>query len=64
MRRDATSRFRRNKNRWSAPGAWRPGATTCRGDTTAHGIKIDDPNDEWDLALTYKLIKFQCAWPL
>ena len=39
----------------SACGAWRP---TARAATTAraYGVKIDYPNDLWDIALTYKRI--------
>ena len=52
----ATSRFRGNKN--LLVGAWglATGRDDLSGDTTAHGVKIDYPNDEWDLALTYKRI--------
>jgi hypothetical protein len=52
----ATSRFRGNKN--FLVGVW--GLAMDReglgADRTAHGIKIDYPNDEWDLAFTYKRI--------
>ncbi len=53
----ATSRFRRNKN--FLAGFW--GLTTARddlsgGDRSAAGFKLDYPNDEWDIALTYKRI--------
>ena len=52
----ATSRFRGDKN--FLIGAW--GLATGRdglgNDSTAHGFKIDYPNDLWDLALTYKRI--------
>jgi hypothetical protein len=52
----ATSHFRGDKN--FLVGVW--GLATGRddlgGDRTAHGFKIDYPNDLWDLALTYKRI--------
>ena len=52
----ATSRFRGNKN--FLVGLW--GLTMDRegagGDRTAHGLNIDYPNDEWDIAFTYKRI--------
>jgi Domain of unknown function (DUF5916) len=52
----ATSRFRGDKN--FLVGLW--GVATGRDDlgtdTTAHGLKIDYPNDLWDAALTYKRI--------
>ncbi|CAN5838293.1 hypothetical protein BH18ACI5_BH18ACI5_27610 [soil metagenome] len=52
----ATSRLRGNKN--FLVGVW--GLATGRedlgNDATAHGFKIDYPNDLWDLALTYKRI--------
>jgi hypothetical protein len=52
----ATSRFRGNKN--FLVGVWglamdRDGAGT---DRTAHGLKIDYPNDLWDMSFTYKRI--------
>lgn len=52
----ATSRFRGNKN--FLVGIWglamdRDGAGT---DRTAHGLKIDYPNDLWDMSFTYKRI--------
>ena len=40
----------------SACGGWRPDATDLGGDTTAYGFKVDYPNDQWDIALTYKRI--------
>ncbi|MBI4521927.1 MAG: carbohydrate binding family 9 domain-containing protein [Gemmatimonadetes bacterium] len=51
-----TSRFRGNKN--FLVGAWglvanREGLT---GDRTAGGFKIDYPNDDWDIVLTYNRI--------
>jgi hypothetical protein len=52
----ATSRFRGDKN--FLVGVW--GLATGRedlgGDATAHGLKVDYPNDLWDIALTYKRI--------
>ena len=52
----ATSRFRGDKN--FLVGVW--GLATGRqdlgSDATAHGFKIDYPNDSWDMALTYKRI--------
>jgi hypothetical protein len=52
----ATSRFRGDKN--FLAGVW--GLVTGReqlgSDRTAHGFKIDYPNDLWDIALTYKRI--------
>jgi Domain of unknown function (DUF5916) len=52
----ATSRFRGDKN--FLVGVW--GLATGRQDlgqdSTAHGFKVDYPNDLWDLALTYKRI--------
>jgi len=52
----ATSRLRGNKN--FLVGVWglamdRDGAGS---DRTAHGVKIDYPNDLWDMAFTYKRI--------
>jgi len=52
----ATSRFRRDKN--FLVGVW--GLATGReglgGDATAYGLKVDFPNDEWDIAFTAKRI--------
>lgn len=52
----ATSRFRGNKN--LLVGVW--GLATHRDglgrDTTAHGFKVDYPNDLWDMQITYKRI--------
>jgi hypothetical protein len=53
----ATSRFRGDKN--FLVGVW--GLATrrdglARGDATAHGFKIDYPNDLWDMQVTYKRI--------
>ena len=51
-----TSRFRGNKN--FLVGGW--GAFTNQdgltGDRTAAGFKIDYPNDDWDIALTYRRV--------
>lgn len=50
----ATSRFRGNKN--CLAGVW--GIATDRhaqgADTAAYGLKLDYPNDQWDIALTYR----------
>ena len=52
----ATSRFRGDKN--FLVGVW--GLATGRedlgGDATAYGLKVDYPNDLWDIALIYKRI--------
>jgi hypothetical protein len=52
----ATSRFRGDKN--FLVGVW--GLAMDRAglgaDATAHGLKIDYPNDQWDIAFTYKRI--------
>jgi hypothetical protein len=52
----ATSRFRGDKN--FLVGVW--GLATRRDDlghdATAHGFKIDYPNDLWDVSLTYKRV--------
>src|SRR5262245_21511326 len=52
----ATSHFRGNKN--FLVGIW--GLATGRqdlgGDSTAHGFKVDYPNDLWDISATYKRI--------
>ena len=51
----ATSRLRGDKN--FLVGVW--GLATDReagGDSSAHGFKVDYPNDKWDLALNYKRI--------
>ena len=52
----ATSRLRGDKN--FLVGVW--GLATGRddlgSDATAHGFKVDYPNDLWDIALTYKRI--------
>jgi hypothetical protein len=52
----ATSHFRGDKN--FLIGAW--GLVTGRQDlgrdATAHGFKLDYPNDLWDIALTYKRV--------
>ncbi len=56
----ATSRMRRRacaatRTSWSACGDWPP---TGRPATTpvAYGVKVDYPNDKWDIALNYKRI--------
>jgi hypothetical protein len=52
----ATSRFRGDKN--FLVGIW--GLATGRDDlgtdASAHGLKVDYPNDKWDIAFTYKRI--------
>jgi hypothetical protein len=52
----ATSQFRGSKN--FLVGVW--GLTMDRDDVgrdhTAHGLRVDYPNDLWDVALTYKRI--------
>lgn len=52
----ATSRFRGNKN--FLAGVW--GLATDRSglgrDATSYGLKVDYPNDLWDINLTYKRI--------
>jgi hypothetical protein len=52
----ATSRFRGDKN--FLVGIWglATGRADLANDATAHGFKIDYPNDLWDIALTYKRI--------
>ena len=52
----ATSRFRGDKN--FLVGVWGL-ATDQEGggnDSTAYGVKVDYPNDKWDIALNYKRI--------
>ena len=50
-----TSRFRGNKN--FLIGVWSLGAKSENARTqAAHGFKIDYPNDDWDIQLTYKRI--------
>lgn len=52
----ATSRFRGSRN--FLVGVWglAMDRTGLGADATAHGLKIDYPNDEWDIAFTYKRI--------
>lgn len=51
----ATSRFRGDSN--FLVGVWGLATDRTRGDdATAAGFKVDYPNDEWDIALTYKRI--------
>lgn len=49
-----TSGFRGSKN--FLVGAWgvAAGAEDAGGDRTAFGAKVDYPNDDWDIAATYK----------
>ena len=51
-----TSRFRGDKN--LLIGAWALGAgrSELRGDRSAAGLRIDCPNDLWDIAASYKRI--------
>ena len=53
----ATSRTRRRgsaatRTSWSGSGGWPRVARTSAADTTAYGVKIDYPNDLWDIALS------------
>jgi hypothetical protein len=52
----ATSRFRGNKNFLIGVWGLATGRDDLGGDATAHGFKVDYPNDLWDIALTYKRI--------
>jgi hypothetical protein len=52
----ATSRFRGDKNFLAGVWGLATGRTDLGSDSTAHGFKIDYPNDLWDVALTYKRI--------
>jgi hypothetical protein len=52
----ATSRFRGDKNLLVGVWGLATGRQDLGGDATAHGLKVDYPNDLWDLALTYKRI--------
>ena len=52
----ATSQFRGNKNLIAGVWALATGRSGLGSDATAGGLKIDYPNDLWDLALTYKRI--------
>jgi hypothetical protein len=52
----ASSHFRGDKNLLAGAWALATGRQDLGGDSTAHGFKIDYPNDLWDLALTYKRI--------
>jgi hypothetical protein len=50
-----TSRFRGNKN--FLVGLWSLAAQPDAGETRrSHGFKIDYPNDDWDIQVTYKRI--------
>jgi hypothetical protein len=50
-----TSHFRGNKN--FLIGVWSMAAQPDAGDTRrAHGFKIDYPNDDWDIQVTYRRI--------
>jgi len=52
----ATSRFRGSKN--LSAGVWglATGRNDLEGDASAHGLRIDYPNDLWDLNVVYKRI--------
>jgi hypothetical protein len=52
----ATSRFRGDKNLLIGVWGLATGREDLGGDAIAHGLKIDYPNDLWDVALTYKRI--------
>ena len=52
----ATSRFRGDRNLLVGVWGLATGREDLGGDSTAHGFKIDYPNDLWDIALTYKRI--------
>jgi hypothetical protein len=52
----ATSSFLKDKNFLVAVWGLATGRDGLRGDTTAHALKIDYPNDEWDARLWYKRI--------
>jgi hypothetical protein len=52
----ATSHFRGDKNFLVGVWALGTGRSDLGKDATAHGFKIDYPNDLWDMALTYKRI--------
>lgn len=52
----ATSQFRGNKNFLIGVWGLATGRDDLGSDATAHGFKVDYPNDLWDIALTYKRI--------
>ena len=52
----ATSRFRGTKNVLAGVWALATDRHGAGADTTASGIKLDYPNDQWDASLTYKRI--------
>jgi hypothetical protein len=52
----ATSRFRGDKNFLVGAWALATGRDGLGGDATAHGFKVDYPNDLWDMQVTYKRI--------
>jgi len=52
----ATSHFRRDKNLLAGVWGLATGREDLGHDSTAHGFKIDYPNDLWDVSLTYKRI--------
>jgi hypothetical protein len=52
----ATSRFRGDKNLLIGIWGLAAGRQDLGNDSTAHGLMIDYPNDQWDIALNYKRI--------
>ena len=52
----ATSHFRGNKNLLAGVWGLATGREGLGEDATAHGFRIDYPNDLWDMGLTYKRI--------
>jgi hypothetical protein len=52
----ATSRFRSDKNLLLGVWGLATDGQAAGNDRTAYGLKADYPNDEWDIALTYKRI--------
>jgi hypothetical protein len=52
----ATSRFRGSKNFLAGVWGLAAGRSDMGRDASSAGFKLDYPNDEWDLALTYKRI--------
>ncbi len=52
----ATSRFRGDKNFLAGVWGLATGRDDLGRDTTAHGFKVEYPNDLWDLLLNYKRI--------
>ena len=52
----ATSRFRGDKNFLAGVWALATGRDGLGRDATAYGMKVDYPNDKWDMQATYKRI--------